>query len=631
MSFMAGEYDIAVIGAGHAGIEAALAAARLGARVIQFATQLDAVGNMPCNPSIGGTAKGHLVREIDALGGEMGRAADAQCIQYRMLNRGKGPAVQSLRAQADRMGYRAHVKRVLENQENITLKQAEVMDILLENGQARAVVTATGAVYHVRAAVVAAGTFLRGRVITGQSIREGGPDGLHAATGLSGALERLGLSLRRFKTGTPPRALGRTMDKTRMALQPGEDTIPFSFASAAPVCNKAVCWQTWTTPETHEILRRNLSRSPLYSGVIEGVGARYCPSIEDKVVRFADKTRHPVFCEPMGLGTDEYYLQGLSSSMPEEIQLAVLHTIPGLENAEMTRPGYAIEYDCLDPLALDASLAVKAVPGLYGAGQICGTSGYEEAAALGLIAGINAARFVQGKPPFALARSTSYIGTLIDDLVTRGADEPYRMMTSRSEYRLLLRQDNADRRLTPRGYRVGLISEGRHRAMVDKYERIDRETARLQALVLPPSDALGAILEAQGSSLPKSGVRMGELLRRPELTWDVLKPLDPDAPELSPEERAGVEIGIKYEGYLRRQQAEADALARMENRRLPREIDYERVGGLRIEARQKLRAVRPENLGQAGRIPGVSPADLTALMIYLDRGKERARREHTCL
>jgi len=589
--------------------------------VVQFATQLDAVGNMPCNPSIGGTAKGHLVREIDALGGEMGKAADAQCIQYRMLNRGKGPAVQSLRAQADRMGYRAHMKQILETQEKLTLRQAEITDILLENGQVCAVAADTGAKYRVRAAIVATGTFLRGRIITGDTIRDGGPDGLMAAAGLSGTLTRLGLSLRRFKTGTPPRVLGKTMDRTRMELQPGEGTIPFSFTTTAPVRNEAVCWQTWTTPETHDVLRQSLHRSPLYSGAIEGVGARYCPSIEDKIVRFADKPRHPVFCEPMGLDTDEVYLQGLSSSMPEEVQLAVLRTIPGLETAEMTRPGYAIEYDCLDPLALNAALGAKAIPGLYCAGQICGSSGYEEAAAQGLVAGINAARFVRGQEPFILDRSTSYIGTLIDDLVTRGADEPYRMMTSRSEYRLILRQDNADRRLTPFGYEAGLISAERYRGVTEKYERIDREIARLDALVLPPTDALRAVLDAAGSPMPKSGIRAGELLRRPELTWGLLKPLDPGAPELTPEERVSVEIGVKYEGYLRRQQAEVDAFARMETRRLPEGIDYEKVRGLRIEAQQKLQAVRPENLGQAGRISGVSPADITVLMVYLERGR----------
>jgi tRNA uridine 5-carboxymethylaminomethyl modification enzyme len=583
-------YDIAVIGAGHAGIEAALAASRLGCAVVCFATQLDSVGNMPCNPSVGGTAKGHLVREIDALGGEMGQAADACCIQYRLLNRGKGPAVHSLRAQADRLAYRAHMKRVLE--QAVTLKQAEVVDIL-PSGGGFTVVTATGGRFSVRAAVLATGTFLNGRVITGEHVRPGGPDGLLPALELSGALSKLGLKTRRFKTGTPPRVLGRTLDFSRMERQEGEDTIPFSFTSPRPVRNAVVCYLTWTNEEVHRILRENLSRSPLYSGVIEGVGPRYCPSVEDKVVRFADKSRHPVFCEPMGLDTDEYYLQGMSSSMPEEVQEQAVRAVAGLENAVITRPGYAIEYDCADPLGFTPSLMAKENPGLFGAGQVLGSSGYEEAAAQGLIAGINAARFAQGKEPFTLTRSQSYIGTLIDDLVTRGTEEPYRMMTSRSEYRLLLRQDNADARLTPLGYELGLVPGERYEAVAAKYEAVEKEILRLEKN------------------------RLADKLRRPEVTYASLAPADPERPELPPEVTEQAEIQIKYEGYLRRQKAAAEEMAHLENRLLPEDMDYASIRGIRIEARQKLAKVRPKNLGQASRVSGVNPADLTALMIWL--------------
>jgi tRNA uridine 5-carboxymethylaminomethyl modification enzyme len=549
---------------------------------------MDAAGNMPCNPSVGGTAKGCLVREIDALGGEMGKAADACCIQYRMLNRGKGPAVHSLRAQADRSAYKAYMKRALERE--VTLKQAEIADILPAGDGSYILVTATGMRYAARTVVVAAGTFLNSRVLTGSFVKSAGPDGLLAADELPGALERLGFRLRRFKTGTPPRVLGRSIDFNKMEIQEGEDTIPFSFSSPRPVKNLVSCHMTWTNEAVHAILRENLDKSPMYSGVIEGVGARYCPSIEDKVVRFADKERHPVFCEPMGLDTDEYYLQGLSSSMPEEVQERVLHSVPGLERAVMTRPGYAIEYDCADPLGFTPALMSKEHGGLFFAGQILGSSGYEEAAAQGLIAGINAARFAQGKEPFTLPRSSSYIGTLIDDLVTRGTDEPYRMMTSRSEFRLLLRQDNADARLTPLGYELGLISRERYDAVVEKTEMTEREIARLEK------------------------TNRAALLRRPEVSHkDVADPACPLPEEVAEQ----VEIRIKYEGYLRRQRTLLEEMAHMENRVLPEDMDYAAVKGIRIEAREKLSRVRPENLGQASRVPGVNPADMTALMIWL--------------
>ena len=618
MPYFAGQYDLAVIGAGHAGVEAALAAARLGLRVVLFCLQLDMVANLPCNPAIGGTAKGHLVREIDALGGEMGRAADACCIQYRMLNRGKGPAVHSLRAQADRRAYGAHMKRLLESVPGVTLKQAEVVDIGVRNGRVCHVDTALGARYDVSAVVVASGTYLCARTITGELSRDSGPDGLLPATHLSGALKALGLPLQRFKTGTPPRVSARTVDFSQMERQPGDDDCPaFSFETEGPPRNAAVCHLTWTTPQTHEIIRQNLHRSPLYSGKIHGVGARYCPSIEDKVVRFADKERHPLFIEPTGIDSDELYVQGLSSSLPEEVQRAVLHSIPGLERAEATRPAYAIEYDCLDPLCLTPALMVHDVSGLYCAGQICGTSGYEEAAAQGLIAGVNAARQIKGQAPFFLDRASSYIGTLIDDLVTRGTNEPYRMMTSRSEYRLLLRQDNADARLTPLGYELGLITRKRYEKMTEKYRRVEAEITRLQGAVVPPSEAFAAFLQSRGSAVPVTGARMSDLVRRPELSYEALAPFDPDRPDLPPDVREQVEISLRYEGYIKRQEAQVAQFRRMEQKRLPPDMDYAHIQGLRLEARQKLAAVRPVSLGQAARISGVSPADLTALMIKL--------------
>ncbi len=622
-TYQAPAYDVCVVGAGHAGIEAALAAARLGCSVICFATNLDAVGNLPCNPAIGGTAKGHLVREIDALGGEMAKAADACCIQVRMLNRSKGPAVHSLRGQADRVRYQAYMKHALETQPGLSLRQAEVVSIEAEGDEVRSVTTATGAVHPVKSVVVATGTFLRGRVIIGEYMRDSGPDGLQPASALSRSLLELGLPLQRFKTGTPPRILAKSVDYSRLHAQLGdEDMPPFSFSSSSPPPNLVSCWVTHTTAQTHDIIRANLHRSPLYAGVIEGVGPRYCPSIEDKIVRFADKESHHLFLEPVGLSTDELYLQGLSSSLPEQVQMEIVRSIPGLERAEVSRPAYAIEYDCLDPLALRGTLELKTVGGLFGAGQFCATSGYEEAAALGLVAGVNAAHRALGRPAFTLERTGSYIGTMIDDLVTRGTAEPYRMMTSRSEVRLLLRQDNADLRLMPIGYQLGLIKQPVYDAVTAKADAAAAETQRLEKTVLPPSEALNEFLASRGSSPVTSGVRLADLVRRPELGYDMLAPFDPDRPVLTAAAREQTEIGLRYEGYLRRQRAQVEQATRMEHRALPSDLEYGSILGLRIEARQKLAAVRPASLGQAARIPGVNPADLTALMIELERRKE---------
>lgn len=625
MTYNAGSYEVAVIGAGHAGIEAALASARLGCSTIVFTINLDAVGNCPCNPSIGGTAKGHLVREIDALGGEMGRTADACTIQSRMLNLGKGPAVHSLRAQIDRNHYSRLMKHKLEACPNLLLRQGEIVK-LERVGEEWLLTSRLETVYRAKAVIIATGTFLGGKVFVGDVSYESGPDGMFPAAFLPDSLKELGISLRRFKTGTPARVLKSSIDFTGLEVQHGDEpVVPFSYDTEEPLENKAVCHVSWTNGETKRVILENIHRSPLYGGQIEGVGPRYCPSIEDKVVRFPDKPRHQLFIEPCGLDTEEMYLQGMSSSLPEDVQVAFYHTIPGLEHAQIMRTAYAIEYDCCDPLQLSATLEFRDWPGLYGAGQFNGSSGYEEAAAQGFVAGVNAARKVQGKEPFVLDRASSYIGTLIDDLITKGASDPYRMMTSRSEYRLVLRQDNADERLTPLGRELGLISDRRWEKFQRKQEQKRAELKRVQSTTLPPSEELNQILVSRGTSPLSTGAKLADLLKRPQVSYQDLTAVDRERPKYSTAIFEAVEIELKYEGYIRRQRADIEEARRLERKRLP-QVDYAQIKGLRLEAVEKLNKVRPENIGQAGRISGVSPADISVLLIWL-AAQERQQRE----
>lgn len=621
MSYPMGTYDIAVIGAGHAGVEAALAASRLGLRTILFTLTLDAVANMPCNPSIGGTAKGHLVREIDALGGEMGKAADATFLMSRMLNRGKGPAVHSLRVQSDRRAYHVYMKQKIEEQENLWLKQDEITAVHVDDAHhVCAVETKLGAVYEVKAAIVCSGTYQRAMIHVGEVSYASGPDAVAPSIGLTDCLRELGITIRRFKTGTPCRINRRSIDFSKLEVQEGDNpVVPFSFETKQPLHNQVVCHMGYTNAQTHEVIRQNLHRSPIYSGRISGIGPRYCPSFEDKVVRFAEKPRHQLFVEPMGLDTDEMYMQGMSSSLPEDVQLAFIRTIAGFEHAEIMRNAYAIEYDCCDPLELLPTLEFKAVKGLYGAGQFNGTSGYEEAAAQGLIAGINAAHTIQGKEPVVLDRASSYIGTLIDDLTVKGCSDPYRMMTSRSEYRLILRQDNADKRLTPLGYEIGLISKERYEGFEEKVRQIDAEIARVEKQTISPSDALNAMLVSRETSPVSTGVRAADLIRRPQLSYRDVMQFDPNAPELSAEVCEQVEIELKYAGYIQKQLSQVNEMRKLEARKLPQDVDYNTLIGLSLEAREKLQKVKPLNIGQASRISGVSPADISVLLVWLQQ------------
>lgn len=620
MEYFAGEYDVAVVGAGHAGCEAALAAARLGMKTLIFSISLEAIANMPCNPHIGGSSKGHLVREIDALGGEMGKNIDKTMIQVKMLNTSKGPAVYSLRAQADRKKYQAEMKHTLEKQENLEVKQGEIVDISVENGRVTAIKTDVGAIYKVKAVILATGTYLKGKIFIGDYSKESGPDGVAAANELSDVLKKLGINLVRFKTGTPARINRRSIDFSKMEVQKGDNNIEaFSFENEPKDFEQVDCYLTYTNDETHKIIKENLHRSPLYSGMIEGTGPRYCPSIEDKVVRFSDKPRHQAFVEPVGLDTEEMYIQGMSSSLPEDVQIAFYRTLPGLENAEFTRPAYAIEYDCIDPSNLKLSLEYKGIEGLFMAGQINGTSGYEEAACQGLLAGINATQKIKGKEPLILDRTQGYIGVLIDDIVTKGTNEPYRMMTSRAEYRLLLRQDNADLRLTEIGHEIGLISDERYQRFLAKKDNIEKEVERLKKTVVKPTERVNEILRKCGTSELNNGSKMAELIKRPEVSYEILKDIDENRPKLTEQEKEEVEIQIKYEGYIKLQEEQVEKFKKLEEKILPENIDYETINGISLEGRQKLNKFKPRSIGQASRISGVSPADVSVLLVYLQQ------------